>query len=1334
MNKMKRACIVILCAVFCVVMLPAVALKGSAVTSVTKQEALDWILDAEGRYWDWDGAYGAQCVDLIYYYYNYLGVSPMGGNANCYIYDEYDGCKVPSGWERIQYYSGFVAQSGDIALFDYGTYGHIGLVIDGDPYGLVTLENNRNDASGSSNAQSGWRAYDSLNFWGVIRPDFPDSSNDSADIEYKMISVGDYYLKNNSTGKYLSVDGGVDADQQNISVTPYTGGNEMKLSISAASTGYIMRPHCSTRIVNPYGFTVSSGLNVSLWPDVNDSTQWWGFQEVSGGYVIHNIQNPTCVLDISETNVIVSTYTGAATQIWSLESATSYTVRYDANGGTGAPDAQTKVYGKTLTLSSTVPTRAGYSFLGWSTSSSATSATYSAGGSFTANADTALYAVWKANTYTISYNANGGVDAPDSQTKYYGQDLTLSAVKPTRKGYTFLGWSPNSADTTATYQPGSIYTQNADMTLYAVWKLAYSLGDNVSWSLSASGDLEISGFGEMMYFSDYTEVPWYGFRSDISRAVIEDGVTNISNYLFYECDGITTITIPSSIERIGNYTFFYCNGLTDIYFTGDAPSIATYAFEGVTATAYYPAGNSTWTADKLENYAGSITWKPYVSINNWNMTLGDDFAVNFYVEIIENIRDNTVISMEAGEYKVTCFAKDLTKDENGMYRVSIHLAAAQMTDTLSIQFLADDMVLESKSYTVRQYADYILSNEYDNTIKQLIRDMLNYGAAAQNYFGYNTDALANAGVEGVGAQEIGSASTDMTISDNIDGVSFYGVSLLYRSKTAVRFYFSGDVSGCTFKVDETEYTPMEKDGMWYVEVADIAPQMLDTPIDLAVNSGEDTITVQYSPMNYMVRMYEKGSDNLKALIKAMYNYHLAAVAYSEKWPSKAYTANWNTGNGYTISVNRIYSPYAGAYIGAITRGTTVYYGDVLSVNYVTSTGYTLTNKGSETITVSEDVTSSDIYAVAVVNSYVANWYTGTGYTIVVKRISSPYAGAATGVISNGTTVYYGDVLSVTYTASMGYTITSNGTDSVTVYRDVTSSEIYANAERDSYLVTWTLDMGYTISVRRTASPYAGASIGALNYEATVYYGDVIEATYTANEGYTITEHGKTVITVTGRVTSADIYAYAEANSYTHIVAYKSSNGTDLGTSAATYKYGTTNTIYAPVISGYDTPSAQCVSWDSTSTKTITFIYKPTEVATSQVLESAWWWSSNGNGVSYTAKVEYQNRTADSVQLRVVWTQTIQNASYGTDQYAYVSFWMNDEKIAGTEHMLVATADTWPYYSDNGPWHTGSVTTYSNWVTIPLNTTNAVTLEAAAGWWDAWRSGECGGKVIYIPAY
>ena len=81
---------------------------------------------------------------------------------------------------------------------------------------------------------------------------------------------------------------------------------------------------------------------------------------------------------------------------FSVQKRPSYTVTYDANGGAGAPSSQTKWHDEDLTLSSSKPTRAGYGFVGWATSPSATSATYQAGGTYTANAAITLYAVWTA--------------------------------------------------------------------------------------------------------------------------------------------------------------------------------------------------------------------------------------------------------------------------------------------------------------------------------------------------------------------------------------------------------------------------------------------------------------------------------------------------------------------------------------------------------------------------------------------------------------------------------------------------------------------------------------------------------------------------------------------------------------------------------------------------------------------------------------------------------------------------------------------------------------------------------------------------------------------------
>jgi hypothetical protein len=149
---------------------------------------------------------------------------------------------------------------------------------------------------------------------------------------------------------------------------------------------------------------------------------------------------------------------------------TAYTVSFDANGGSGAPYDQTKIQAVTLTLDSTRPTKYGSEFKGWDTNSAADTVRYLPGGSYTDNASVTLYAVWEPLKYTVTYDVKGGSPTPDPQTKIHGINLTLDSTRPTKDGSEFKGWDTNSAATTPQYQPSGSYTDNASVTLYAVWE------------------------------------------------------------------------------------------------------------------------------------------------------------------------------------------------------------------------------------------------------------------------------------------------------------------------------------------------------------------------------------------------------------------------------------------------------------------------------------------------------------------------------------------------------------------------------------------------------------------------------------------------------------------------------------------------------------------------------------------------------------------------------------------------------------------------------------------------------------------------------------------------
>lgn len=209
-------------------------------------------------------------------------------------------------------------------------------------------------------------------------------------------------------------------------------------------------------------------------------------------------------------------YTDGVDQGWretvhgsvTISPITSHTVKYNANGGSGAPSSQTKWYGEILTLSSTKPTRTGYTFLGWATSSTG-SVVYNSGAQYGYDSNVTLYAVWQEHALTVNYYSNyatsafsGALNAVGSSknvlvsTSQYYYDNSYStyglanysgssgSVYMTRTGYTPTGkWGTSTSggtlvDEDTTFSTGqaiaeafgkSLKTGNASINVYAQW-------------------------------------------------------------------------------------------------------------------------------------------------------------------------------------------------------------------------------------------------------------------------------------------------------------------------------------------------------------------------------------------------------------------------------------------------------------------------------------------------------------------------------------------------------------------------------------------------------------------------------------------------------------------------------------------------------------------------------------------------------------------------------------------------------------------------------------------------------------------------------------------------
>lgn len=167
-------------------------------------------------------------------------------------------------------------------------------------------------------------------------------------------------------------------------------------------------------------------------------------------------------------------------------SSPTYTVSYDGNGyWNGIPGQQTKKYNVNLKLSSIVPSREGYDFLGWATSKTASTAAYQPGGSYKANKDVKLYAVWQKRITTIRLRAN--------DTTHYSEDIQIDTgdsyqfreIEYNKPGYDFIGWTRTDGSEVPDFRIGDYYSGEDDIMLYGVYRLK-----NFQYSFDANGGTE----------------------------------------------------------------------------------------------------------------------------------------------------------------------------------------------------------------------------------------------------------------------------------------------------------------------------------------------------------------------------------------------------------------------------------------------------------------------------------------------------------------------------------------------------------------------------------------------------------------------------------------------------------------------------------------------------------------------------------------------------------------------------------------------------------------------------------------------------------------------------
>lgn len=392
--------------------------------------------------------------------------------------------------------------------------------------------------------------------------------------------------------------------------------------------------------------------------------------------------------------------------------------------------------------------------------------------------------------------------------------------------------------------------------------------------------------GNYFYMTDGFDAKNRFVAQDSGLSVLPESITEPDNgYVFILIDnGDGTYSLQAEGEENNNYLGWTSgnsgtlveqskalklkvdinNGIYNIHFTGEAERYLS--LNGTVNNNYF-----TWYK---EGQVKDLYLIPVVEkaapvtngVNGYGMILADDLNMIFNVNLAAD--SQLVIEFNGTDYPYT--AEQLEKQEDGSYYAYFPIAAAQMADQIVVKFVSGETVVIDGSYTVEGYAQTVLQDPSESQYHNLVKAMLNYGGAAQAYFGYNTENLVS---EELGTETVPETADEMIVEDGSDQISFYGASLVYRDKIAVRFYFTGNAEGMTFETDQGDtYTAELVNGLWCVEIDNIMPYALDQQILLYA----DDLYVLYSPMNYMVRMNQKGDAKLQNLMQALYNYYRMA--------------------------------------------------------------------------------------------------------------------------------------------------------------------------------------------------------------------------------------------------------------------------------------------------------------------------------------------------------------------------------------------------------------------------------------------------------------------------
>lgn len=260
----------------------------------------------------------------------------------------------------------------------------------------------------------------------------------------------------------------------------------------------------------------------------------------------------------------------SAVTLYAQWTVSTYTVAYNGNTNTGgsAPANQTKTYNQNLTLANQgTLVKTGHSFSGWNTAANGSGDAYPADGTYSTNAATTLHAQWSPETYTVSFDANGGdLPSPTSKSVTYGTPYGALATV-SRTGFTFMGWF-TSAVGGSEITAGTAVAITANQTLYAHWnekpvanagpdETIFMTGTDEAWTpadltlnrwYDASDTASIAESGNAVsQWNDKSGNAAHATQTNINNRPVS-GTRNINgkNIIAFDSAGVDFLNMPST--------------------------------------------------------------------------------------------------------------------------------------------------------------------------------------------------------------------------------------------------------------------------------------------------------------------------------------------------------------------------------------------------------------------------------------------------------------------------------------------------------------------------------------------------------------------------------------------------------------------------------------------------------------------------------------------------------------------------------------------------------------------------------------------------------------------